>query len=427
MEEGHGFPGAWALLPVIGTVLMIANGQHQNLVNRMLCSGPFLFFGAISYSLYLWHWPIAVLARYYFDTEIGTQLAVVLMIVSVLLAWASLHLVENPVRRNKLPTLGLLGGYVVASTAALALGAAIYLKDGLIERFDSTLHPAILATRGFHQDWSRCTTPSQGPFSGVEVCPIGPDGEPRVLIWGDSHARAFKEGLERAAFEQDTPSLLIWRGGCPPLVGMDKFETASTPFENESCTDHNNRIAEAIGALPDSFKTVLLIGRWAYYVEGKGVGADAHNLVEVARNAVSTFDAETAPDIFKGALLQTTDVIREAGLTPMVLRQPPEIFEFSVRAAARALAYGQTTVEDLAVAEGRTPVNLVRKRNEAVDRVLQDFEGSIIDTWPRICAEDHCHAMQDQEIYYFDNNHLTNNGAIAIRDSYASVFVMGAN
>ena len=422
IQKGDGFPGAWALLPVIGTVMMIANGQHQNPINRMLCSGPFLFFGAISYSLYLWHWPIAVLARYYFDSEIGTQLAVVLIIVSVALAWASLHLVENPVRRNKLPTLGLLGGYVVASTAALAIGAAIYLKDGIIDRFDSALHPTILATRGFHQDWSRCTTPAEGPFAGVEVCPIGPEGDPKVLIWGDSHARAFKEGLERAAFESDTPALLIWRGGCPPLVGMDKFETASTRFENEACTDHNNRIAAAIDALPDSFETVLLIGRWAYYVEGKGVGADAHNLVEITRNDVSTFEAETGPEIFNGALLQTTGVIAQAGLTPVVMRQPPEIFDFSVRAAARALAYGQTTVEGLAMAEGQTQLDLVRERNAAVDRVLQEFEGRVLDTWQQICTEDQCRAMQDQEIYYFDNNHLTNNGAIAIRDSYASVF-----
>lgn len=422
LEKGDGFPGAWALGPVIGTVMMIANGQHRNLINRMLCSWPFLFFGAISYSLYLWHWPIATLARYYFDSQIDTQLALVLIIVSVLLSWLSLHLVENPVRKNVVPTLGLLAGYVVASTAALAIGAAIYLKDGIIERFDSNLHPMILATRGFHQDWSRCYTPDDGPFSGIEVCPIGPEGPPRLLIWGDSHARAFKEGLERAAFENGTPALLIWRGGCPPLIGMDKFETAATRFENEACTEHNNRIASAIDALPSLFETVLLIGRWAYYVEGKGVGADAHNLVEIVRNDVSTFEADTAPDIFKGALLQTTEMIEKAGLTPMVMRQPPEIFEFSVRAAARALAYGQTTVDSLADAEGKTPVGIVLERNETVDRVLQSFEGQVIDTWQRICTEDQCRAMQDQKVYYFDNNHLTNTGAIAIRDSYAPVF-----
>lgn len=422
LEEGHGFPGAWALLPVIGTVMMIANGQHQNLINRMLCSWPFLFFGAISYSLYLWHWPIAVLARYYFDSEIGTQLAVILMIVSVALAWASLHLVENPVRKNKLPTLGLLGGYGVASIVALAIGATLFLKDGIIERFDRSLHPTILATRGFHQDWSRCTTPADGPFAGVEICPIGPEGAPKVLIWGDSHARAFKEGLEKAAFEADTPAVLIWRGGCPPLIGLDKAETASTRFENEACADHNNRIADAIKALPETYETVLLIGRWAYYVEGQGVGDDAENLVDLARNAVSSFEAETGPEIFQGALLQTTDLIEEAGLTPVVMRQPPEIFTFSVRAAARALAYGQTTVEELANTKGLTPLELALERNAAVDQIFQAFDGQVIDTWQGICAQDQCRAMQDQEIYYFDNNHLTNNGAIAIRDSYASVF-----
>ncbi|MEO0831660.1 MAG: SGNH hydrolase domain-containing protein, partial [Pseudomonadota bacterium] len=156
--------------------------------------------------------------------------------------------------------------------------------------------------------------------------------------------------------------------------------------------------------------------------EGQGVGDDAENLVDLARNAVSSFEAETGPEIFQGALLQTTDLIEEAGLTPVVMRQPPEIFTFSVRAAARALAYGQTTVEELANTKGLTPLELALERNAAVDQIFQAFDGQVIDTWQGICAQDQCRAMQDQEIYYFDNNHLTNNGAIAIRDSYASVF-----
>ena len=422
LEPGETFPGAWALLPVAGTVLLIANGQQDNPVNRLLTTPVFLFFGAISYSLYLWHWPVVTLAKYYTGAPLGLALSAALIALSIALAWVSLRLVENPVRRGGIRAPALVSGYALASTAVLGMGAVLYLRDGLIERFGPDTQPAILATRDFNQDWSRCYTPDEGAFAGIRICPIGPDRAPEILIWGDSHARAFKEGLEHAAFENNVPALLIWRGGCPPLLGLEKDETAATRFEDEACTAHNADIAQALDALPPSVTTALLIGRWAYYAEGGGIGADADNKVTLSAAETADFSGETPAELLQGAFRQTLGAMQGAGLNTFVLRQPPEIPGFSARDAARALAYGQQDLSELAATMGQSSRADLEARNARVDRILAGLGTSVIDSWPPLCSSEACSALHDGQVYYFDNNHVTNGGAIAISDIFAPLF-----
>lgn len=427
LESGESFPGAWALLPVLGTVFLIANGQDDNPVNRMLTTPVFLFFGAISYSLYLWHWPVVTLAKYYVGDALGLMLSAALIVLSIALAWVSLRLVENPVRKNGIGVPVLLSGYVLASVAVLGIGATLYLKDGLIQRFGPEAAPAILATRGFHQNWSRCYTPSEGGFSGTEICPIGPEGDPKLLIWGDSHARAFKEGLEQAAFDHEVPALLIWRGGCPPLLGLAKDESVWDRVDDEACTTHNAAIGVALSDLPASIDTALLIGRWAYYAQGAGVGVDAENLVTLEATNTADFSGETRPELLEGAFRQTLGALERANLNSFVLRQVPEIFDFLSLEAARTLAYGQMDLAELVATKGQSTRSELMIRNQEVDQIFGRLGAEIIDSWPPLCTSETCTVLGDGQVRYFDNNHLTNDGAIAIRKIFAPVFTTAGN
>ena len=422
LEPGDDFPGMLALLPVVGTVMVIANGQQANAVNALLTTRPFLFVGAISYSLYLWHWPIVTLAQYYTDAPLGPGLSAALIALSMALAWLSLEFVENPVRRGRIGAPAMLSAYVAASAATLGIGAALYLKDGVIERFGPEARPAILATRDFLQDWSRCHTPQDGPFAGIEICPIGPDGPPRLLIWGDSHARAFKEGLEHAAFREDVPAILIWRAGCPPLLGLRKTESAATPFEDAACTRHNEAMGDIVDRLPSSIRAALLLGRWAYYAEGRGVGADAHNRVVLAPGPGAEFRGDRSPDLLAAAFRQTIGRLSDAGIETLVMRQAPEIFDFGARDMARALVYGQRTMADIAATVAVTGQADLARRNDAINAILARLGVPVIDVWPHFCSDTACNALWGGQVHYFDNNHLTNAGSIAVSDFFAPVF-----
>ncbi len=420
IPAGENFPGALAILPVLGTALMIANGRHPNIVNRALSHPLPVFFGLISYSLYLWHWPIATLSKYVSDGGQGALERAALIGLSVLLAWLSWRFVETPIRRGKLSGRSLLSGTVLASAVTLGTGGLIYVKDGAPGRFPEGIRMHVDATADFLQDWSRCTTPDEGIWQGIELCPIGPEGAPRVLIWGDSHVRAYKEGLELAAFEADVPAVIIWRAGCPPLLGVGKKENSATPLQNAACAQANAQIASALDEF-EAVETLFLIGRWAYYTEGTGIGQDTQNTIEVFSQPGSAVTGETQADIMASAWGHSIDALSSRFGDIFVLRQAPEISDYDARDVARRLVHGHL---DESEAPTSIPISEVERRSRSADEILWSLKDlvTVLDTWAEFCDANTCSTIHEGRSDYFDNNHVTNTAARRVRHLFYPVF-----
>ncbi|WP_353473836.1 acyltransferase family protein [Salipiger sp. H15] len=425
IPAGPMFPGLLAIPPVLGAVLLIANGTGRNPVNRALAHPAALFFGRISYSLYLWHWPVLTLSLYLRGTYSGPAEALCWMALSVALAWLSWRYVETPMRRVRLPSAAIYGGTALASAATLAIGGWLYLGDGLAGRFGPAARTHIAASADFLQDWSRCTTPTSGPLMGIETCPIGPEGAPQVLIWGDSHLRAFQDGLALAAQEAGVPGLIIWRAGCPPLFGIRKTESAATPAQDLACSRANLQIRQALPALPE-LQRIALIGRWTYYAHGTGIGRDANNTITVLPADAPTPTAVPQAQIVAEAARATVAELRGALPEVIVMRQPPEIPAYDSRAAAREAAHAGWPLAPAPTTSPDVPRAALAQRAteaEAPWRAMAEAgEITFIDTWPRFCDAETCHALRDGAGWYFDNNHITNTAARALRDLFGPIF-----
>ena len=187
IKAGTSFPGWQVMIPVLGTLLLLANGLNENPVNNVLRSAPMVFVGLISYSLYLWHWPVAVLSKYIRESYGSSFETLGWIGLSVILAVLSWRFVERPTRHAKALTLQVvLPSVAAASVVTLAIGGALYKLNGVPSRFPAEIRTHIQASGDFLQDWSRCKTAQSGPLAGVETCAIGPEGAPQVLFWGDS-------------------------------------------------------------------------------------------------------------------------------------------------------------------------------------------------------------------------------------------------
>ncbi|WP_343503031.1 acyltransferase family protein [Alloyangia pacifica] len=425
IPAGPLFPGLLALAPVLGAVLLIGSGTGDSPVNRALSHPLALFFGRISYSLYLWHWPVLCLSLYLRGSYASPLEALCWMALSVALAWLSWRFVETPMRRARLPGIVVFGGTALASAATLAVGAWLYLGDGLAGRFGPMVRPHIAASADFLQDWSRCTTAASGPLMGIETCPIGPEGTPQVLVWGDSHVRAFKEGLDLAAHEAGVPGLIIWRAGCPPLFGLRKTESAATPAQDRACTQANLQIRQALPAMTN-LQRIALIGRWTYYAHGAGVGLDAGNTIQLFPTDAPTPADAPQSQIVAEAARATVAELRADGPEVIALRQPPEIANYDSRRAARESAHAGWPLAPAPVTNPDMPRGPLAQRvteAEAPWRAMAETgEISFIDSWPRFCDAEACHALQGSEGWYFDNNHITNTAARALRDLFVPIF-----
>jgi peptidoglycan/LPS O-acetylase OafA/YrhL len=251
------FPGWSALLPVLGTALVIWAGMDaRHGLTPLLGSAPMRGIGLISYSLYLWHWPVLAFARYVSVDPLSSWDIAAAVALAFGLAVLSWRFVERPFRAglSDRAIWWLSGGGL-----ALLIGASLALvaSRGLPERFPARV-TALNAEEG--EDW-RCPVLSMVSFGGFYACPLNlPSKRPAdasVVLWGDSHAQMYAPGLLRALGERG--GLLVNANGCAPVVG---------DAADASCGAIQRGNFARIAALPAD--TVILAQNWPQYRDEAG-------------------------------------------------------------------------------------------------------------------------------------------------------------
>ena len=198
------FPGWWALLPTIGAVLIISAGS-QAWLNRIVLSNPMLvWFGLISFPLYLWHWPLLSFLRIAFGEEVPALAIVAAILVSIFLAWLTYIFIEKPIRfkkfNNDIAVACLI--FLMALIGIVAVFSFYKEKNsGLIRTF-STLNP--LSTSGFAggdrgNAINDCGVTNPAEQSLLPTCLRDSREPPKYALLGDSKASALFPGLIRTS------------------------------------------------------------------------------------------------------------------------------------------------------------------------------------------------------------------------------------
>ncbi|MDR1920125.1 MAG: acyltransferase, partial [Candidatus Adiutrix sp.] len=209
-EETTSFPGLAALPPTLGTALIILahhGGASSSPAGRILASAPFTGLGKISYSLYLWHWPLLAMPRYAADAPLSAGQAAAALAAAFIPAWLSWRFVENPVRRREV-FRSRRAVFIAAGVGLVVLAAAgriVRTADG----FPGRLPPAARLYAAAAEDSYRSApaapyfkTSVDGVGYTVKAWPVGPrESPPFFLLWGDSHARMWRAAFDRLAEE----------------------------------------------------------------------------------------------------------------------------------------------------------------------------------------------------------------------------------
>ncbi len=194
------FPGYIVLLPCVGAWLVIYAGDAGPCFARSLLSfPPLVFIGVISYSLYLWHWPIIVFSGHLpINLPANAKIPFVL-ISSVALAFISFEYIERPFRgasspfsRKQIFALGF-----AVSIATVSFGFAAYLSHGLPERYDPQTRQIVAINLQRMKDWDRepesCTNwrTEVHSLADIHFCGVGSQSPQKIMFWGDSHVGQF--------------------------------------------------------------------------------------------------------------------------------------------------------------------------------------------------------------------------------------------
>ncbi|MGN6262939.1 MAG: acyltransferase family protein [Ralstonia sp.] len=270
INKDIGFPGKWALVPVLGAVLIIFAGPKA-WVNRVILSNKVVvWFGLISFPLYLWHWPLLSFARIFEGELPSRSVRFSAVLLSIFLAWLTYRLIERPIR---------LGKHEKAKVAVLSIlmvaigyiGYNAYSRDGLPFRFVARhSNDAKTASLGQGRDLvnDECSIPVPNKYY-LPFCHSNTKKPLRYIVWGDSKADALFWGLARN--DDKYGWVIAARPSCAPIFGVERSSSYGNDDPSE-CVKANKFAMDSILANNELKTVVLVTGKRiltdATYVDG---------------------------------------------------------------------------------------------------------------------------------------------------------------
>ena len=409
-DETTAFPGAWALLPTLGTaVVLLVAPPARGVVGRMLGWRPAQVLGDVSYSTYLWHWPLIALVPFTSDGELGWAGRVGIAVASVGLAMLTKRFVEDPVRRSpRLNRSSAATAGVLLVCTAFGVGAGLSLQGvaAARERGEAT---AVARAAAEHPDcfgaaaelsgadcsaWADAlwTPPAfaaadkpqvyadhcwnEQPYTSRTSCTYGPsDAAVSIALVGNSHAGHWFPALEQVATERGWRITTYLTSVCYPVDVPLSF---TDPASSAGCSE------------------------WTAWMEQQ-VGAQGYDLVLASARTDQPLAGVRAADqdaAAQAAYARTIDAFTAAGAAVLVLRDTPNM--------------GRSVPDCVATSpDGAQGCAVPRATGLEVDPLAlaaaADGSGKVgvLDVTDLLCAQASCRAVIGGAIVYFDHGHMT--------------------
>ena len=408
IDQDQPFPGVLALLPVMGTLLIILAGQQSWFNQRILSNRILVGVGLISYPLYLWHWPLLSFSRVLEQNQPDWQIRILCIAVACVLSVLTFYCVERPVR---------FGRYLKAKTFTLmalmcitaSLGLATYLSEGFKSRFTNQLIEVQMADLSFDVPASKEWYCREENNEGPRCLASGP--EPTAVVMGDSHALTIYPGLvDRYTSKGQTLALYGGNDGCPPLLNVVIQDMGG---DVRNCLQKGTQAILRILKDP-AIKEVILTSRGPMYTSGKGFG-------DIESSQFGTwilhFDGEerglrSNEEVFLKGLANTLDALSAADKKITFLHDVPEL-EFDIRNCFtfRPMVMSNRVRMPCAVAKSDFLAR-TEKHRAAVNQILSERpEIKAIDLAQALCDDQWCVGSKNDILFYMDDDHLSLRGA----------------
>jgi len=383
------FPGLSAAVPCAGAALIIWPKTERTSPAAIL--GYLAPIGLISYSLYLWHWPLLVLYRIYINNGMPqAHEAIALAIASLLIATASWHFVEKPPRRRDWGTAQIAWGGL--ASLMLVFSAAMYVDsdDGLPQR----LPPEGLAMRSLEVMWHwPC---AEIPVKGVtshRPCVFGApwqSAKRKSVLWGDSFASHLAPLIEASNSDPDRSFVLM--GGCNAALGGELRIIGNVPGYAERC----QRLRQEVITLLDQEPLIDQVILPAHWIELIGV-IEGHQR-----------DSAQAVEQTLAALIRSRPNHPQFILVGITPRLPAQVVGCAIRKSANLLSAPCTSE-----IRGADAV-AVRNFSTETDTMLKNVAASVLNTvvltpTQQLCSADACDVVINDEFLSRDGGHLRRN------------------
>lgn len=381
VECGRGFPlFIAAAFACGGTAILLCTQEAP--VNRVLSTRPFVGIGLISYSLYLWHWPLLAFARYTYSDVPPLSLRLGLLAVSGVLAYLSYRFVEVPLRKAQ-PTK--------SPFAAAAAIMALLIGIGL----------AIVLTHGFPKRYGNEVASAEGQFNILRPCngcKVG-HGPPYIFLWGDSQAMAVQPAVSEFVQKRRVGGIFFTRSACPPLIGA--HIGGDTP-----CGVFQRRAAATIRKTdPD---VILLVARWSISSETTVFPIEGKRREYLTDSKTQAQTVQESRRALTEGLFRTVQFLTkvEPQAKILLIGQPPDLGLDAERCMIAVLRAGECQTVP------RASLDRLAFSENLLANVAARFPNvTVIDLKQVLCRANRCPTHIGDQFIYRDATHITKGGA----------------
>ena len=379
------FPALSALPPCLGAALIIhANSHDHNILGKLLSTKPAVYVGLLSYSLYLWHWPILSYLKHINCGATPSLLSrISALAASFVISAVTMRLIETPFRSRKLlpQTKHLILATALSSIFIVGCSSLIVLRDGYPGRFSQRA----LSYAAAKKSASFIRQVTTADISSGNIPEFGETSSPcKCVIWGDSHAMALTSGLDSVLKEYHTKGIQTTHASTAPI--LDFYVTERYGL-NENAPAFNSAVIDMI--IKQEVQGVILAGLWSSYTKNKQ---------------------------FEECLYTTTEKLIQAGIQVAIVRDVamhkadiPTLLSMSDRFGWDQEAIGVTQA-DYAQANDRCDQVFSKLRNRGV---------MVLDPQPLLTDERGFWRSQFNGVsMYRDSHHLSTAGSLRISPIY---------
>jgi peptidoglycan/LPS O-acetylase OafA/YrhL len=407
--ENTAFPGASALLPCLGAGLVIlTGGENPAITARLLAWRPLVLIGLISYSVYLWHWPLIVFARHA-GTTAAAPTAMLLMAGSLVAGALSWRFIEQPFRKPvnvKRPMV--FAAWALTSLLLVGFWHATRRSGGFAHRYPDdalrVLEYKKWAT-AYRNDAAKHFRPEEAPVYGAKN--VSPD----IAVWGDSHARALMPALDSLSKQNGRAIKHFGMNGVPPVIG-------TTPLDKEhpdKVAAYNARTLELLSHDP-TINTVILISAWSPVLHTAHHGGVANAFAFYERSFTNRRELD---DYFVSKVRETIERLLSADKRVVVV-EPVPAAPFNVPDEFARILIKGAKPEAFVAADG------FHERHRSITEVFESFSGSErfvrVSPAEKMIIQGKLLLWNDHKPLFADLTHLSEAGAFYIRDLLAVAF-----
>jgi peptidoglycan/LPS O-acetylase OafA/YrhL len=377
------FPGLNAIAPTLGAaMIIIANGEGQSLVGRILAWKPAVLIGLMSYSLYLWHWPILAFMRY---SYIGASTPSIIGAVGlmILLSWLSYRYVELPCRKMRSGRIDTVWVQFLFPSLAVGLACVAIVKtDGFgAFAFSQNYRNAVTAANKLplpaykYDHVCQVRRVRAAELTNPKCVINADDAPPKMLLWGDSHAAHYIGVVGALAKANGFSFRNIAHSACPSLL-FDGSRFAAARSQS-ACGTSQQSVSVAL----KDYSTVVMSSQWSAYAR--------------------------SPDFF-GAVRATAIELRRQGKAVFILGEVPSFPNFSSDCFVRTIKLSFVDCNALS----SHPFHNHDETNRKLKEIAESVEGvTYLDVTDVICPNGACRAAHKNAPLYFDTTHLSLRGS----------------